>query len=210
MLYVDDAHCAWCVRCNSVRDMILATAAWNTLIGAQMSEVDVSLTDEVTSAFIQNAVSQYSELNISIMHSEGGRTFPMLVSQAMIDEAVRMRTREAKSYRQIARVMGVTPSIVYNMLKHGLGQNAVESPEELRKMELEKFDSMEQAVLDVLWVDQAASEESATARGRVLAAINSLVKISESRRKLLGLDAPTIVETKPIEVKLNGIDVNDL
>lgn len=149
----------------------------------------------------------YNSLTISILHTEGGKSYPMLVSQAMVDEALRLRA-ESKSYQEVARIMEVTTSIARNLVMHGLRDTPTESPSEQRQIELRKLDKLEQAALEVLWVAQAG--ESAASQTRALNAVDKLIKLSESRRKLLGLDAPTLMETRAVELVLNGVDVTSL
>jgi hypothetical protein len=154
---------------------------------------------------IKRSIAHYETANISIMHSVGRDKFVMLVSQRMVDEAIRLRA-ESKTDRQIAIIMSLTPATVRNLITEGIRTRVLQSPDEIRQIELDKFDSMERKVLEIVW----ANEDTEGGSTRLLAAVDRLIKISESRRKLLGLDAPQVVDHMPLVVKINGVNIEDL
>lgn len=154
---------------------------------------------------IEQSLMLYDARTISLAYAVGHDKFVTLVSQSMIDRAIRMRA-DAKTDRQIAKDMDVTPHLVRSLIVEGIRTRILQSPEEIRQIELDKFDNMEQKVLTVV-SDNEGPEGSST---RLLAAVDRLIKISESRRKLLGLDAPQVVEHMPLEVKINGVNIDEL
>jgi len=154
----------------------------------------------------ESALNAYNDFNIPITHKEGSTSYPMLVSTAMIDDAVRMRT-ESKSYKQIAEVMQVTAGIAHALVREGLRTSLQETTEERRKLEVEKYDSLERDVLEIFWRNK---EGNSTQQLRALHAVDRLVAISERRAKLLGLDSPTVVEARPLQMNINGVDLEAL
>ncbi len=109
---------------------------------------------------------------------------------------------------------------------------AEESLAELRAVELDHLDMLARAAIEVLErkhiviqggkvirmiADGEVAEEGEVTGdpliddGPTLAAIDRLAKLSESRRKLLGLDAPTQTEGQlQVEYVLNGVTLGDL
>lgn len=99
--------------------------------------------------------------------------------------------------------------------------------DELRELELARLDVAHQAAQEVLQarhlahsggkvvrdVDSSGNEVTLTDHGPVLAAIDRVVKVSESRRKLLGLDAPERIRsesTSTVRFVVEGVDMEDL
>lgn len=104
----------------------------------------------------------------------------------------------------IARELGVSESIVYNDVHRSMRARTAELDEaaaELRALEVEKLDTMERRAWGAVHREHlhiAASgkvalhpetEEPLPDDGATLAAIDRLVKISERRCRMLGLDA---------------------
>jgi hypothetical protein len=103
-------------------------------------------------------------------------------------QALELR-KQAKSYREIARAMGCSLTAAYRYVGDALDElkaKVSESAEQLRTIEIEKLDQLEAKMKESL-----DKEDDPVARGKVAAVI---VKITESRRKLLGLDAPQRIE----------------
>ena len=102
--------------------------------------------------------------------------------------ALAMRQR-GHSYRAIAAKLGVSLSTAHGYVADALAELRTQAREEaqmLRDMEAQKLDMMER----YLW---RAMRKASAADVAKLA--NSLRTVSESRRKLFGLDAPVKVET---------------
>ncbi|GAB3802463.1 hypothetical protein GCM10028798_19660 [Humibacter antri] len=113
-------------------------------------------------------------------------------------EAVRMRVT-GMTYREIAVVQHVAVSTVHERVCRALAAVPVEAVNELRALELQRLDDL-QARLTAI----ASASHPKVSRGRVitgvddwgpvLRALGQLRQVSESRRKLLGLDAPAKVD----------------
>lgn len=128
--------------------------------------------------------------------------------QALIDgEAARLRTR-GMSYGQIGAEMGCDEKTARERVGRALASITREPAADLITMELAKLDNLEQAALKVLESFHYVVNEGRIVKRRdpgtkrmveleddapVLAAAKVLKDLSESRRKLLGLDASTKV-----------------
>lgn len=128
-------------------------------------------------------------------------------------DACRMRV-EGMTLSEIGDVLGITPTGVHNLIKQTLSRIPVEAVDELRKYEMEKLDRAEQAALEILRrrheVVFRGEETGIQDDGPALAALDRLLKISESRRRLLGIDAPVVVEQLPVEIRINGINMTEV
>jgi hypothetical protein len=114
-------------------------------------------------------------------------------------EAARMRSR-GHTYQQIADQLGFSnKGTAYAAVHRAMAEVVAEPAAEAVQFELDRLDQMHQAALKVLeghhvtvsngkvvTLDDVPLQDD----GPVLAAIDRLVRISESRRKLLGLDSP--------------------
>lgn len=119
------------------------------------------------------------------------KTAPRKVDQLIRQrEAVHLRA-EGKSYDQIAELLGVSnKSVAYKAVTAALSTLAAETREDadrLRALELARLDE----VLQIAW--EIAHDDKAR-RGERLAAVDRVMKVSERRSKLLGLDAPEKTE----------------
>ena len=121
----------------------------------------------------------------------------------------------------IARELGVSESIVYNDVHRSMRARTAELDEaaaELRALEVEKLDTMERRTWGAVHREHlhiAASgkvalhpetEEPLPDDGATLAAIDRLVKISERRCRMLGLDA--VRATTIAVAAVPSVDVN--
>jgi hypothetical protein len=113
-------------------------------------------------------------------------------------EAARLRT-QSLTYRQIAERMGyASTASAHDAVQRCLRDTVAEAAEDVRSMELEKLDALERTALDIIGRDRPV-----VSNGRVLddipddgprlAALALLLRVTESRRKLLGLDQPAKV-----------------
>jgi len=140
-------------------------------------------------------------------HSPGG-AFIRTVEQAQFDmEAARLRSR-AMSYQAIADELGVAIGTAHAMVKRALASIPREAAETLVGVESAKLDNAERAVLAVLEARHFTvsngkliyiGDEPLYDDGPVLNAVDRLVKISESRRKLFGADAPARSEVTVVD-----------
>ena len=129
-------------------------------------------------------------------------------------EAADLRARRM-SYRQIAEHQGCSISTAHDRVKRALAAIPVEAVDHLRSVELEHLDSLARVLL---LITPATSGATRTER---IQAVRELRQISESRRKLLGLDAPTninllVTDTMQAEIdamiaeaRAAGIDIVD-
>lgn len=112
------------------------------------------------------------------------------------------------SIRQIAAQTGLTKSTVENRLRaefEEYRQDSASLKEQYVQLELERLDAAQTVVLSILEANHLVVSEGRVVRidgqplpdaGPVLAAVREYRMLSESRRKLLGLDAPTRHEHK--------------
>ncbi|WP_353647943.1 hypothetical protein ABLG96_13785 [Nakamurella sp. A5-74] len=111
------------------------------------------------------------------------RTIAATQKQAL---AVRLRL-EGHSYEQIAQRAGYADrGSAYRAVETGRKAILAEPAEALRDFELDRLDAMLRAANDI----RAGAAEAGEPELQ-LKAIDRLLRIVESRRKLLGLDAPT-------------------
>jgi len=131
-------------------------------------------------------------------------------------EAARLRTL-GYSYRRIGGELGIDVHSAYDAVQRVLKATIEEPGTELRRLELERLDELTREANEVL----AATHYVTSARGEVvlfegvplvddgprLAAISTLVRVSEARRKLLGLDAETKVNVSGgVRYEVVGVD----
>jgi DNA-binding CsgD family transcriptional regulator len=130
----------------------------------------------------------------------GGGLYTRSVETAEQDaEAARLRGR-GLSYRQIGAQLNIDPSTAYRAVKRALAEIVAEPAADAVAFELERLDTLYARALEVMERHHVAVSNGRVVAldgeplqddGPVLAAITALVRISESRRKLLGLDSPT-------------------
>jgi DNA-binding CsgD family transcriptional regulator len=111
------------------------------------------------------------------------------------------------SYRQIAAELGVSVSNAHAAVERGIREIPTEGAAEARQVELAKLDTVEQAAWSILEAHHYVMlesgpkagtiiyhpmrpEEPLADSGPVLAAIDRILKTSERRARLMGLDAP--------------------
>jgi len=116
------------------------------------------------------------------------RTAARMLSAAQKQvKALRLR-QKGHSYRQIADALGIVPSAAYRMVSAALAEIRAECKEEaieLREIEIAKLDAAEKEA----WKRMRGADDADAAK-----LLNTIKAISESRRKLTGLDAPVKVE----------------
>lgn len=147
---------------------------------------------------------------------DGG--FVRTIDQAELDaEAAQLRSR-SMSYRAIAKQLDVSVSTAHEMVKRALAAVVREAGEAVVTLELEKLDRAEAAVLAVLEAKHytvsngkliCLGDEPLLDDAPVLAAVDRLVRISESRRRLLGADAAQKIDTSAtVKYTYEGVDVS--
>jgi DNA-binding CsgD family transcriptional regulator len=95
-------------------------------------------------------------------------------------QALELRKAGA-TFDEIADALGMSKNGVWKAVTRALKSMTAEPAEELRSLEVARLDTMQRG----LWND---------ARKGKVAAVDRVIKISERRSKLLGLDAPTKAE----------------
>lgn len=110
--------------------------------------------------------------------------------EAAFKQALAMRLRiKGYDYSEIARKMGITSEngsqLAYQLVMAGIKAVRHETAEQMREVEITRLDALN----SIAW----AAIQKASKRGDVKAvstAVNSLVRLSDRRAKLMGLDAP--------------------
>lgn len=138
-------------------------------------------------------------------------------------EACRLRAR-GYLYDQIAAELGISKTQAYESVKRALKETLQEPADEVRQLELMQLDELARAARKVLEGTHYVVSHGKVVRlvedgppleddAPVLAAIDRLVKISESRRKLLGLDIPVkqlIGGDVQVTYHFEGVDLSGL
>jgi transposase len=114
--------------------------------------------------------------------------------------------RNGASYPQIAERLGISDTGARKIVKRVLTRYAAEAAPEVRKLELERLDQYQVAVLAVLRREHHVVQggkivldsqgQAVRDDGPTMAAVRTLLDIQQRRARLLGLDAPTKVEAK--------------
>lgn len=134
-------------------------------------------------------------------------------------EAARLRAK-GMGYRAIAQQLGVSVSNAHEAVQRALAAIRAEGAAEARTLELERLDLAQAAVTAALEAKHfTVSHGKVIYKGKaplpdwgpVLAAVDRLVRISESRRKLLGLDAETKVSVSGgVKYEIVGLSAEEL
>lgn len=135
-------------------------------------------------------------------------------------EAARLRGN-GLSYRAIARTLGCSVSTAHDAVHRAWRDTLTEPAEQARAVELARLEEAHDAAMAVL-----RHEHTAVSHGHIvkddagnpiiddmpaLQAIDRIRALSESRRKLLGLDAPAQVQhSGDVTYQLVGVDPADL
>lgn len=141
-----------------------------------------------------------------------GKYLRLLATAEREAHAAELRGR-GLSYQKVAETMRAdgsaspkyTKADAFHDIEAALKATVSEPAEAARQFELERLDLMHQAALAVLEGHHVTvsngriiylGDQPLPDTGPVLAAIDRMLRISESRRKLLGLDAPVKVDAK--------------
>lgn len=109
-------------------------------------------------------------------------------------EAARLRASGC-SYAEIAKRQGCSVSTAHQRVARAIAAVPVEAVEELRQVELARLDTLIAKAFEVLnashpLVSNGRRFDDLEDAAPILGALRELRALSESRRKLLGLDAP--------------------
>jgi DNA-binding Lrp family transcriptional regulator len=124
------------------------------------------------------------------------------------------------SYREIGRQLGISPANAHKRVTRALDRTRREPAAGLRELELERLDALQVALTTVLarrHVTISAGKVVLDTDGQpylddgpVVAAAQALVRVQESRRKLLGLDEPARADvTARIHAEVYSVDALD-
>lgn len=124
-----------------------------------------------------------------------GGEFQHDIDQAALDTAAARMRAAGFSYQEIADNQSVSVSTSHGRVQRALAAVPVEAVAELRTVELQRLDDMLKQALIVLRKDHPLVSHGRLVPGvsdarPKLAAIDVMLRISSSRRRLLGLDAP--------------------
>jgi hypothetical protein len=132
------------------------------------------------------------------------------VSAADMDARCLELRRHGATYREIAATVGLSVANVHGRVMRGLDRTRREPADALRDLELERLDALQLALTQVLAGQHVTVSGGKVIRdehgqplrdhGPTIAAAQALVRVQESRRKLLGLDAPVRVDAKLMTV----------
>ncbi len=143
-------------------------------------------------------------------HDGHGRFIRTIDTAERDAECARLRARD-HTYQQIADTTGFTSATGARFaVERALARTITEPGEELRRIELMKLDALARAAWRVLEARHYLVSQGRLIRledgappleddGPVLQAIDRLLKISERRSRLLGLDSPVRMEVLTID-----------
>jgi hypothetical protein len=148
-----------------------------------------------------------------------GRYIPTLTTAQRQNAAAELRS-QGKSYRAIAAELGVDVKTAHTHVQAALRAIVEEAAEDVRRIELDRLDTMYAAAMGVLerqhvTVSQGRiiynGEEPLLDDAPVLQAIDRLLRIAERRAKLLGLDSAQKVDVSGgVKYEIVGVDPKDL
>lgn len=151
-------------------------------------------------------------------HNPQGDNHPTVLAAKAerVAEALKL-AQQGKTYRQIGAALDVSVSTAHAYVKDALAAITKPAAEEMRSVEDMRLEMLWEQLVDQLQprVVEAFDEDGEPLRIEVYdeapRVIETARKLSESRRRLWGLDAPTAIEGG-IEVTytVNGVDPKDL
>jgi len=151
-------------------------------------------------------------------HNPQGDNHPTVLAAKAerVAEALKL-AQQGKTYRQIAAALDVSVSTAHGYVKDALAAITKPAAEEMRSMEDMRLEMLWESLIEQLQprVVEAFDEEGERVSIEVYdeapRVIDTARKLSESRRKLWGLDAPQAVEGQfSVSYTVNGVDPKDL
>jgi hypothetical protein len=134
-------------------------------------------------------------------------------------EAARLRSR-GYTYRQIATALNTDVRNAYDYVREAMQAVVREAAEDAIAFELDRLDQAHRKALAVLEREHITVSNGRVVEldgqplpddGPILSAIDRIVKISESRRKLLGLDQPAKTQISGgVSYEIVGINPEEL
>lgn len=144
----------------------------------------------------------------------GGDEHTILTAQ-QDSRAAHLRA-EGRTYRQIAEELNVGVSTAYKSVQRAIAAVPVEAVNELRAVECARLDAVIARAWDIVHAEHAVVSYGRIMEGLqdsapVLAALNLIRATGESKRKLLGLDAPTrriveVITEDVVDAELRQLD----
>ena len=144
-----------------------------------------------------------------------GRYTPTLAGAQTRADALTLRSR-GMTYQQIADHLGISKGSAHEAVQKGLAEIVAEPAAAVRELELVRLDTLYQAATGVLEREHVTVSNGRVVTlegeplpddGPVLQAVDRLLRISERRAKLLGLDAPSRV---PRDAEQLGAEIGQL
>jgi hypothetical protein len=151
-------------------------------------------------------------------HNPEGDNHPTVLAAKAerVTEALKL-AQQGKTYRQIAATLDVAVSTAHGYVKEALAAITKPAAEEMRAVEDMRLEMLWENLIEQLQprVVEAFDEEGTPVSIEVYdeapKVIETARKLSESRRKLWGLDAPQAVEGQlNVAYHLNGVNPQDL
>lgn len=149
----------------------------------------------------------------------GGRTYKSkerTITTAEQDSTAAHMRAEGRTYRAIAEALGCSVGTAYAGVARAIAAVPVEAVTELRQIESARLDAVIARLWDVVHADhpyfsQGRRFEDVQDAGPVISALLGIVRASESKRKLLGLDAParqtiTVITEDAVDAELRRLE----
>lgn len=141
------------------------------------------------------------------------RTAQTSLTRAELTEKAVDLVREGKSYRQVAAALGISLGTAHNYVKDALAALPVQAATELRALEDMRLEMLWEKAVEQLTprtveaFDASGEPIEIEVYDQVPRVIETARKLSESRRKLHGLDAPQQVQGAfTVAYTVNGVD----
>ena len=137
------------------------------------------------------------------------------------ERALRLRSR-GHTYAMIGQLMGTSRAAAHKLVMEALEERrseVTELAEDVRQQELEHLDEIKRSALKILDRQHLLTSgiDVVTYQGQplfedktALYAIDRLIKVSEQRAKLLGLNAPVQLDGSALKVEIVGVDTDAL
>lgn len=148
------------------------------------------------------------------VHSRGRRERSIFTAEKDA-HAARLRAQGC-TYPQIAAELGCAVSTAYTAVQRAIAAVPVESVGELRQVECARLDAVIARLWDVVvadhpYISNGRRFDDVQDAGPVISALAGIVRASESKRKLLGLDAQprqtvTVITEDVIDAELARLE----
>lgn len=123
---------------------------------------------------------------------------------------------QGRTYRDIAAILNCSSGTAYAAVGRAIAAVPVEAVHELRQIECDRLDAIIARLWDIVhtdhpYVSQGRVMAGITDIGPVITALGQIRQTSESKRKLLGLDAParqtiTVITEDVVDAELRRLE----